>query len=109
MPIPAGQPAPNLNVSSWVQGAAANLDRQCGNVVLIEVRPRGAGLRSLNPGSEDELSMTHANEHYRIHFAGIDVFEGWPSDGGGRPVYPSASARVEWGVEAICLRSVGHS
>ena len=37
MPIPAGQPAPNLSVSAWVQGAATNLDRQRGNVVLIEV------------------------------------------------------------------------
>ena len=37
MPIPAGQPAPNLSVSAWVQGAATNLDEQRGNVVLIEV------------------------------------------------------------------------
>lgn len=37
MPIPAGQPAPNLSVSTWVQGAATNLDQQRGNVVLIEV------------------------------------------------------------------------
>ena len=37
MPIPAGQPAPNLSVSAWVQGAATNLDRQRGNVVLMEV------------------------------------------------------------------------
>ena len=37
MPIPAGQPAPNLSVSAWVQGADTNLDRQRGNVVLIEV------------------------------------------------------------------------
>ena len=37
MPIPAGQPAPNISVSAWVQGAATNLDRQRGNVVLIEV------------------------------------------------------------------------
>ncbi|MCY4123150.1 MAG: redoxin domain-containing protein [Acidobacteria bacterium] len=37
MPIPAGQPAPNLSVSAWVQGAATNLDQQRGNVVLIEV------------------------------------------------------------------------
>ena len=37
MPIPTGQPAPNLSVSTWVQGAATNLDQQRGNVVLIEV------------------------------------------------------------------------
>ena len=37
MPIPAGQPAPNFSVSTWVQGAATNLDQQRGNVVLIEV------------------------------------------------------------------------
>ena len=37
MPIPAGQPAPNLSVSTWVQGAATNLDQQRGNMVLIEV------------------------------------------------------------------------
>lgn len=37
MPIAAGQPAPNFSVSTWVQGAATNLDRQRGNVVLIEV------------------------------------------------------------------------
>ncbi len=37
MPIPAGQPAPNLSISTWVQGAATNLDQQRGNVVLIEV------------------------------------------------------------------------
>ena len=37
MPIPAGQPAPNLSVSAWVQGGATNLDEQRGNVVLIEV------------------------------------------------------------------------
>ena len=37
MPILAGQPAPNLSVSTWVQGAATNLDQLRGNVVLIEV------------------------------------------------------------------------
>ena len=37
MPIRAGQPAPDLSVSTWVQGAATNLDQQRGNVVLIEV------------------------------------------------------------------------
>ena len=37
MPIPAGRPAPNLSISTWVQGAATNLDQQRGNVVLIEV------------------------------------------------------------------------
>ena len=37
MPIPPGRPAPPLTVSEWVQGAPTNLDRQRGNVVLIEV------------------------------------------------------------------------
>ena len=34
-----------------------------------------SGLDFLNLGADDELSMTHANEHYRIYFEGIDVFE----------------------------------
>ena len=37
MPIPPGRPAPPLTVSEWVQGDPTNLDRQRGNVVLIEV------------------------------------------------------------------------
>ena len=37
MPISAGQPAPNLSVSAWVQGDATNLDRLRGRVVLVEV------------------------------------------------------------------------
>ena len=37
MPIAVGQRAPNLSVTTWVQGAATNIDRLRGNVVLIEV------------------------------------------------------------------------
>ena len=34
-----------------------------------------SGLDFLNLGSDDERSRTHANEHGRIYFEGIDVFE----------------------------------
>ncbi|MCI0557444.1 MAG: TlpA family protein disulfide reductase [Nitrososphaera sp.] len=32
-----GAKAPNLDVSAWVQGMATNLDKEIGNVVLVEV------------------------------------------------------------------------
>ena len=32
-----GSPAPNLQVSSWVQGKPTNIDSEKGNVVLVEV------------------------------------------------------------------------
>lgn len=35
--IKLGQPAPNLHVSTWVQGRPTNIDLEKGNVVLVEV------------------------------------------------------------------------
>lgn len=37
MAIKVGALAPNLHVSSWVQGKPTNLDKEKGNVVLVEV------------------------------------------------------------------------
>jgi hypothetical protein len=37
MTVKVGAPAPNLHVSSWVQGKPTNIDKERGNVVLIEV------------------------------------------------------------------------
>ena len=37
MPARIGQKAPNLAVSEWVQGRPTNIDKEMGNVVLIEV------------------------------------------------------------------------
>ena len=32
-----GQPAPNLEVSHWIQGESTNIDKEKGFVVLVEV------------------------------------------------------------------------
>ena len=32
-----GDRAPNLSVSEWVQGRPTNIDKESGNVVLVEV------------------------------------------------------------------------
>ena len=77
MPISAGQPAPNLSVSTWVQGAATNLDLLRGNVVLIEVFQVNC------PGCFLSAIPEAANVH--DHFAGQPVtvlgiataFEDW--------------------------------
>lgn len=37
MPAKVGSPAPNLHVSTWVQGKPTNIDKEKGNVVLVEV------------------------------------------------------------------------
>jgi thiol-disulfide isomerase/thioredoxin len=37
MTAKVGAPAPNLHVSSWVQGKPTNIDKERGNVVLVEV------------------------------------------------------------------------
>jgi hypothetical protein len=37
MPVHIGDKAPNLIVSEWVQGKPTNIDRETGNVVLVEV------------------------------------------------------------------------
>ncbi len=37
MSAQAGQKAPNLKVSKWVQGMDTNLDKQGDNIVLVEV------------------------------------------------------------------------
>lgn len=37
MTVKVGAPAPNLHVSSWVQGKPTNIDKEKGNVVLVEV------------------------------------------------------------------------
>jgi thiol-disulfide isomerase/thioredoxin len=37
MTVKVGAPAPNLHVSSWVQGKPTNIDKERGNVVLVEV------------------------------------------------------------------------
>ena len=37
MSVKIGAAAPNLHVSSWVQGKATNIDAEKGNVVLVEV------------------------------------------------------------------------
>lgn len=37
MSVKIGAAAPNLHVSSWVQGKATNIDAERGNVVLVEV------------------------------------------------------------------------
>ena len=61
-----------------------------------------SGLDSLNLGSDEELSRTHANEHGRIHFEGIDVFEhAIETDAWGAP---DARAAPEHGQQPVCLR-----
>jgi thiol-disulfide isomerase/thioredoxin len=37
MSVKIGSPAPNLHISSWVQGKPTNIDAEKGNVVLVEV------------------------------------------------------------------------
>src|SRR5919198_2955725 len=37
MPARIGDKAPNLAVSEWVQGRPTNIDKEMGNVVLVEV------------------------------------------------------------------------
>ena len=37
MPVQIGNKAPNLAVSEWVQGKPTNIDKERGNVVLVEV------------------------------------------------------------------------
>jgi thiol-disulfide isomerase/thioredoxin len=37
MVVPLGTKAPNLKVAEWVQGKQTNIDREKGNVVLVEV------------------------------------------------------------------------
>jgi hypothetical protein len=37
MPVHIGDKAPNLSVSEWVQGKPTNINRETGNVVLVEV------------------------------------------------------------------------
>src|ERR1051326_5514338 len=37
MPARIGDKAPNLTVSEWVQGRPTNIDKERGNVVLVEV------------------------------------------------------------------------
>lgn len=37
MAVKIGSKAPNLNVSTWVQGKPTNIDKEKGNVVLVEV------------------------------------------------------------------------
>ncbi len=37
MPVHIGGKASNLIVSEWVQGKPTNIDRETGNVVLVEV------------------------------------------------------------------------
>ncbi len=37
MAVKIGSKAPNLNISTWVQGKPTNIDKEKGNVVLVEV------------------------------------------------------------------------